>query len=59
MPVLIILAILAIWGIINLKDALTPPAKPYDKKTLDEISKKMIGKNQAECRKILKQYRKK
>lgn len=40
MPVLIILAILAIWGIINLKDALTPPAKPYDKKTLDEISKK-------------------
>ena len=59
MPVLIILAILAIYGIIHLIDVLTPSAKAHDKKTLDEISSRMIGKSQSECRKILKEYRKK
>ncbi len=57
MPVLIILGILGVYGGAKFADSCSKPAPPRNETLNEKISREMIGKSKAECRRILKKYR--
>ncbi len=56
MPVLILLGILAAYGVHSAVDAATPPTN-HSKNVIEKMSDEMVGKSRKECRKILRKYR--
>ena len=58
MPLLFLLGIGAIWAGVGIHENTCSKAPALDSQTREKISKRMTGKSQKECAKILRQYRK-
>ena len=58
MPIIILVAALAVYGAANVHDTTTKNKKPFTSNELDDMLGQMIGKSKKECRKILRKYRK-
>jgi hypothetical protein len=58
MPLLFVCGILAVWAGYSTYQNTCSKTPALDSQTREEISKRMTGKSQKECAKILRQYRK-
>ena len=58
MPIIVLIAVLAIYGAANIHDTSAKNKKAFTEKELDRMLNEMIGKSKKECRKIIKRYRK-
>lgn len=56
MPLLIILGILAYWGIRTFADWATTNVVPFSSSELKSMRKEMSGKSQAQCSKVIDKY---
>jgi hypothetical protein len=57
MPFLIVLGILAGYGIYGFTNSCKTDTKPKSKNQIENMTNEMIGKSKKECRKILRKYR--
>lgn len=58
MPIIFLVAALAVYGAANVHDTTTKDKQPFTSNELDDMLGEMIGKSKRECRKILRKYRK-
>lgn len=59
MPLLILIGMLAIYGVCYIKDHSRVNKRPFTKDELDDISRQIMGKSQKEARRIIEEYHKK